>query len=35
MSNKFRINVNSSINNVNDILSTDNNIRYINSYSLN
>ena len=34
MSNKFRINVNSSINNVNDILSTDNNSRYINSYSL-
>ena len=33
--NKYRINVNSSINNVNDILSTDNNIRYINSYSLN
>ena len=33
--NKYRINANLSINNINDILSTDNNSRYINSYSLN
>ena len=35
MYNKYRININPSINNVNDILTTDNNIHYINSYSLN
>jgi len=35
MYNKNRINANLSINNINDILSTDNNSGYINSYSLN
>ena len=33
--NKYKININPPINNVNDILSTDNKIPYINSYSLN
>ena len=35
MYSKYRININPSINNINDILATDNNIRYINSFSFN